>query len=321
MPKTPSAFRMDTQAVVLLAAIVLWTILGFATETFLTVGNIQNLMTQMAVTGVIGVGAALVIVTGGIDLSIGSVIAVINVSVALMISTHPDCMGLPIAVAVPVALVGAALIGLVNGVMVYDLRLPPFIATLGMMIMLRGAALLLSGGRTIGRLPRSVADFASRTTGLIPNLFWVLIGVVVLTELLLRRTSFGRYTYAIGSNREAARLSGVNTRLVTYGVYMLTSLLAGVAGVMETARLWQGSPNAGTMFELDAIASAVLGGASLMGAEGTPAGAFVGALVMVTIYNGCNLLGIDSNYTKVIVGAILVFTVAVDQFRKRRSGD
>ncbi|MHC4250858.1 MAG: ABC transporter permease, partial [Planctomycetota bacterium] len=196
-----------------------------------------------------------------------------------------------------------------------------FIATLGMMIVLRGAALLLSRGRTISGLPRSIADFAKYPTLLIPNLFWILILVTVAVEVVLRRTSFGRYVYAIGSNREAARLSGVNTRRVTYGVYMLASFLGGIAGCMVTARTWQGSSNAGTSFELDAIAAAVLGGASLMGAEGSPVGAFIGALVMVTIYNGCNLLGIDSNWTKVIVGVILIATVAVDQFRKRRSGD
>ncbi|MHC5055384.1 MAG: ABC transporter permease [Planctomycetota bacterium] len=311
------AFRWSTQTVVLLAAVVLWILLGVLADNFLTGRNIQNLMRQMAIQGVIGIGAVLVILTAGIDLSVGSLIAVVNVVLAMMMVQA----GLPIWLAIVLVLLMAACIGLVNGVMVYDLRLPPFIATLGMMIVLRGAALLVSRGRTISGLPRSVADFTKYPTLYIPNLFWILIVVTVVVEVVLRRTTFGRYVYAIGSNREAARLSGVNTRLVTYGVYMLASFLGGVAGCMVTARNWQGSPNAGTTFELDAIAAAVLGGASLMGAEGTPVGAFIGALVMVTIYNGCNLLGVDSNWTKVIVGVILIATVAVDQFRKRRSGD
>jgi ribose transport system permease protein len=311
------AFRFNTQTVVLLAAVVLWILLGVFADHFFTGRNIQNLMKQMAIQGVIGIGAVLVILTAGIDLSVGSLVAVANVVMAQML-VHA---GLPVWLAIALVLMVAACVGLVNGVLVYDLRLPPFIATLGMMIVLRGAALLLSRGRTISGLPRSIADFAKHTTLLIPNLFWILILVTVAVEVVLRRTSFGRYIYAIGSNREAARLSGVNTRLVTYGVYMLASFLGGIAGCMVTARTWQGSSNAGTSFELDAIAAAVLGGASLMGAEGSAVGAFIGALVMVTIYNGCNLLGVDSNWTKVIVGVILIATVAADQFRKRRSGD
>ena len=311
------AFRWNTQTVVLLAAIVMWLFLSIRTARFLTVENTRNLMTQMAIRGVIGIGAVLVILTAGIDLSVGSVIAVVNVAFAMLLAKA----GLPIWLSIPIVLAMAAFMGLVNGVMVYDLRLPPFIATLGMMIVLKGVALLISGGRTISGLPRSMADFAGNTTLCIPNLFWILIIVTVAVEVVLRRTSFGRYVYAIGSNREAARLSGVNTRLVTYGVYMLASFLGGIAGCMVTVRTWQGSPNAGTAFELDAIAAAVLGGASLMGAEGSALGAFIGALVMATIYNGCIHLEVNSNWTKVIVGVVLIATVAVDQVRKRRSGD
>lgn len=235
------AFRWNTQTVVLLAGVVMWLFLSMRTERFLSVENAQNLMTQMAIRGVIGIGAVLVILTAGIDLSVGSLIAVVNVAFAMMLAEA----GLPIWLSILIVLVMAACIGLVNGVMVYDLRLPPFIATLGMMIVLRGVTLLISGGRTISGLPRSMADFAGNTTFYLPNLFWILILVTVAVEVVLRRTSFGRYVYAIGSNREAARLSGVNTRLVTYGVYMLASLLGGIAGCMETARMWQGNPTPG----------------------------------------------------------------------------
>ena len=309
--------KLNTQAVVLLAAAVMWIALGLATENFLTTGNVQNLMRQMAIKGVIGIGAVLVILTRGIDLSVGSLIAVVNVLMALLLTR----CGMPVAAAIAIALSLSVVVGLLNGVMVFDLKLPPFIATLGMMIILRGVALLISGGQTISKLPRSLANFSRNTHLFVPDLFWILIACAVFTEIMLRRTVFGRYVYALGSNDEAARLSGVNTRRVTYGVYILASALGGVAGCMLTARTWQGSPTAGMMFELDAIAAAVLGGASFMGAEGNALGAFIGALVMATIYNGCGLLGVDSNWTKVTVGAILIITVAVDQLRKRRTGE
>lgn len=307
---------LNTQVVVFLAVIVMWTGLSIACEQFRTVANIQNLMRQMAIKGVIGIGAVLVILTRGIDLSVGSLIAVVNVVMALLLTKA----GVPVPVAILAVLAVAILLGLMNGIMVFDLKLPPFIATLGMMIILRGAALLISGGTTISRLPRSLSDFARSVHLGIPDLFLILLLVMVVVEIVLRRTVFGRYVYALGSNDEAARLSGVNTRFVTYGVYMLASFLGGIAGCMLTARTWQGSPTAGIMYELDAIAAAVLGGASFMGAEGNALGAVIGALVMATIYNGCDLLGVNSNWTKVIVGMILITTVAVDQFRKRRTG-
>lgn len=326
-PKPKFGVRLNTQVVVLAVAAVLWAFLAVKTSNigsgeeelysrFFNIDNIQNIMKQMAIQGVIGIGAVLVILTAGIDLSVGSLIAVVNVCMAMLLKNA----GLPMMAVIPLVLVLSMLIGLGNGVMVYDLKLPPFIATLGMMSILRGAALLISGGRTISGLPTALKDFASARFLFIPALFWVLIAVVVVVETILRKTTFGRYVYAIGSNREAARLSGVNVRLVTYGVYMLASFLGGIAGCMQTARDWQGSPTTGTTFELDAIAAAILGGASLMGAEGNAIGAFIGALLMITIYNGSVLLGINSNWTKVIVGGILVTTVAVDQLRKRRSG-
>ncbi|HJO92077.1 MAG TPA: ABC transporter permease [Victivallales bacterium] len=307
---------INTQLVVFLAAVAMWIFLSFASNYFFTYGNIANLMNQMAVKGVIGVGVAVVIITGGIDLSIGSLIGVVNVVVAMLITQA----GLPLPVAIFLVLILSLIVGLINGILVFDFKLPPFIATLGMMIVLRGLALLISNGMNISGLPMSIASFSDGSFIFLPNLFWILVITTLVIELVLRRTNFGRYVYALGSNSEAARLSGINTRGVIYGSYMICGLLSGVAGIMVTARTWQGSPAAGNTFELDAIACAVLGGASLMGAEGNAIGAFIGAMVMATIYNGCNLLGVDSNYTKVIVGSILIATVAIDQFRKRRAG-
>ncbi len=315
---------LNTQTVVFIVAVVMWILLSLGSKSFLSGMNIQNIMRQMAIQGVLGVAAVLVILTAGIDLSVGSLVAFVNIVMSQMLIgkfgglTIPI---LPIPVIIFVCLLFSAFIGLLNGIMVFNFRLPPFIATLGMMTILRGVLLLMSGGSNVFGLPRSVANFASSNFLGLPLLFWLLILVAVSIEIVLRRTSFGRYVYALGSNPEAARLSGVNTKLVTYGVYTLASFLVGIAGIMETSRLWMGVPSTGTGYELDAIAAAVLGGTSLMGAEGTPAGAFIGALIMTTIYNGAVLLKVNPFWTRIIVGAILVVTVAVDQWRKRKSGE
>ncbi|PID56784.1 ABC transporter [candidate division KSB3 bacterium] len=313
-------FSLNTQTAVLIMAFVMWILLSLGSKSFLSGPNIQNIMRQMAIQGVLGIAEVLVIVTAGIDLSVGSVVAFVNIIMSQMI-TGDAALSIPLAIII--CFTFSALIGLAHGVLVFDFRLPPFIATLGTMTILRGVVLLLSGGSNVFGLPRSVADFASGDANFLglPYLFWLLIITVFVIELVLRRTSFGRYIYALGSNPEAARLSGVNTRMVTYGVYMMASTLAGLAGVMETSRLWMGVPSTGTGYELDAIAAAVLGGTSLMGAEGTPAGAFVGALVMTTIYNGSVLLRVNPFWTRIIVGVILVVTVSVDQWRKRRAGE
>lgn len=314
---------LNTQTVVFIVAVVMWMLLGLGSKTFLTGTNIQNIMRQMAIQGVLGVAEVMIILTAGIDLSVGSLVAFVNIVMSQMLVGKIGALSIPvfpIPVIIAFCLLLAALVGLINGILVFNFRLPPFIATLGMMTILRGVLLLMSGGSNVFGLPRSVANFASTNFLGLPLLFWLLILVAVSMELTLRRTSFGRYVYALGSNPEAARLSGVNTQLVTYGVYTLASFLVGIAGIMETSRLWMGVPSTGTGYELDAIAAAVLGGTSLMGAEGTPAGAFVGALIMTTIYNGAVLLKVNPFWTRIIVGAILVVTVAVDQLRKRRTG-
>ena len=309
MSANSKKISLNTQTVVLIVTIIMWAMLSVSSKSFLTGMNIQNIMRQMAIQGVLGVAEVIIILTGGIDLSVGSLVAFINICMSQMLIGKFGGMAipaLPIPVIIFLCLVFAAFIGLLNGVMVFDLRLPAFIATLGTMTVLRGILLLMSGGSNVFGLPL---------------LFWLLIIIVAVIEFTLRRTSFGRYTYALGSNPEAARLSGVNTRLVTYSVYTLSALLVGIAGIMETSRLWMGVPSTGTGYELDAIAAAVLGGTSLSGAEGTPAGAFIGALIMTTIYNGAVLLKVNPFWTRIIVGIILVITVAVDQWRKRRSGE
>jgi len=305
---------LNTQLIVLIVVAVIWVFLAFQSEYFLTMSNIKNIMRQMAIQGVLAVGMVVVIITAGIDLSSGAVLALVNIIMSKMVVS-----GVPIWLSVVTVIAISAAIGLINGIVVFDLRVPAFIATLGMMTIARGATLLISKGNNVFGLPRSIANFASSDFLGIPTLFWFLIAATVIIEMVLRLTKFGRYVYAIGSNIEAARLSGVNIRLVTYGVYTLAGIMWGIGGVLETSRLWMGVPTTGTGYELDAIAAAVLGGASLFGAEGNAIGAFVGALVMITIYNGAVLMNVNPFWTRIIVGMILVTTVAIDQVRKRRS--
>ncbi|MBO8161450.1 MAG: ABC transporter permease [Thermosipho sp. (in: Bacteria)] len=308
--------KFNTQMILFLVVVALWIFLAVSSEYFLTYSNIKNIMRQMAIQGVLAVGMVVIIITAGIDLSVGSVVALVNIMLSKMLANH---FSIPLAILI--VLIVSTSVGLINGIVIYDFGVPAFIATLAMMTIARGITLLISGGSNVFGLPRSVANFASSDFLGIPSLFWFLIITVVVTEIILRKTRFGKYIYALGSNPEAARLSGVNLRLVTYGVYALGGFLWGIGGVLETTRLWMGVPTTGTGYELDAIAAAVLGGASLFGAEGSALGAFFGALVMITIYNGAVLLNINPFWQRIIVGVILVVIVAIDQFRKKRSND
>ena len=276
-------------------------------------GVFQNITSEMTFRGVMGLGVLLAILTAGIDLSVGSLLAVVNVSFALML-IH----GIPTPWAILFSLVIAMVCGQINGALIFDLKLPPFIATLGMMIVLRGVAQIISQSQTVSGLPKFISAFGQANMLGLPVLFWILLGLMLLIQAMLHKTSFGRYIYAMGSNAEAARLSGVNTRAVIYGVYVLNAVLVGIAGILYTCYTNTGSPTAGTSYELDAIAAAVLGGASLSGAEGSAIGVFIGALLVSTIQTFCQLLGVGPEETKLLIGLIIIVAVSVDQIAARR---
>jgi ribose transport system permease protein len=306
-------FYFSTPLVVFGLTVIIWLCFFIFKPEFFRIGVFQNIASETTFRGIMGLGVLMAILTAGIDLSVGSLLAVVNVSFALMIT-----LGVPIPVAVMLCLLIAMVCGQINGVLVYDLKLPPFIATLGMMIVLRGVAQIVSQSRTISGLPGCIASFGQANMLGLPMLFWILLVLVFLIQAVLHKTSFGRYTYAIGSNAEAARLSGVNTRLVMYGVYVLDAALVGVAGLLYTCYTNTGSPTAGIAYELDAIAAAVLGGASLSGAEGSAIGVFIGALMVATIQTLCVLLGVGPEATKLLIGLIIIFAVSADQIAARR---
>ena len=302
-----------SKATLFLVLFAMWGILSVLSPYFFTYNNIFNLVRQTSVIAVVATGMTFVIISGGIDLSVGSIVGASGIIVSMLLIN-----GFPILLAVLITLLICLGLGAISGMFIYEGNVPPFIATLGMMSMARGLALLLSGGQILTGLPRTFINFAQVTFLGIPMLTIVLMVVVAIAFFVLTRTRFGRNVYTIGSSDEVARLSGINMRVNYYSIYMLNAFLSGVAGIMLTSRLSSGIPTSGNMYELDAIASVVIGGASLSGAEGSVLGTIIGALIMSTLRNGGNLLGVDPFWLRMATGLLIVLAVLFDQVRKKQ---
>lgn len=307
--------KYGTELVLAGLLIVFMIILTWTSPVFLTDQNISNLLKQSSVNGIIALGMTLVIISGGIDLSVGAVAGFVGAVAAMLmvggLDTVTSCL---------LALVVAVLIGVGNAIMIVEGRIPPFIATLGTMTMARGGLKLLTNAQTVNGLPNAFLSFGSARVFGVPAQVCVWILLAIILSVVLTRTRFGRNVYAIGSSQQVARLSGINLRLNIYAVYALGSLMAGIAGLVLTSRVRMAAPTAGTGYELYAIAAAVIGGASLSGAEGTILGAILGAVIMTTIDNGGNLLGVDPFVLEIAVGALIVLAVLIDKYRKSRAG-
>ena len=306
--RTPISLGRESGSVLVLLIFVAALIL--TTSDFLTLTNLDNLVRQVAVFAILSVGELFVILTGGIDLSVGSILGLSGGVTALILAS-----GASIPVAILVGLGVGLVVGLVNGLLVSRLKLPPFIATLGMLGIARGLVLLITGAKTIAPLPDAFNNIANGFILGLPSLFWILIIVTILAAFVLGRTIFGRYVYAVGSNAESSRLSGVPVNFVLLGVYCISGLLAGFAGVLTASRLGAGIPTAGTGYELQAIAGAVIGGASLSGAKGRAIGAVLGAVIMALLANGGNLLGIDPFYLQIAIGLLIIMAVYFDHLQ------
>ncbi len=307
-----SVFGRDAGGLIVL--LILFGALTLKSPEFLTAANMDNLARQVAVFGIIAVGQLLVILTAGIDLSVGSVLGLTGCITAELL-VH----GTGIVPAILGGLAAGAAIGVFNGALVAYGKLPPFIVTLGMLGIARGAVLVLTNANTVQPLPDAFGQIANGSLLGLPNLLWMFVAVVAVTAFVLRRTVFGRYVYAVGSNPESARLAGVPVTRVLVAVYAIAGLLAAVGGVLFTSRLNAGIPTGGTGYELNAIAACVIGGASLFGAKGGAFGAAAGALIVGTLNNGGNLLAINSFYLQIIIGALILIAVAFDQWQNRRS--
>jgi ribose transport system permease protein len=298
----------------LIVLLILFGALTLGSDEFLTGDNLANLARQVAVFGIIAVGQLLIILTAGIDLSVGSVLGLTGCVTAELL-VH----GWGIIPAILVGLAAGAAIGVFNGTLVAYGKLPPFIVTLGMLGIARGAVLVLTDASTVQPLPDAFGNIANGDFLGLPNLLWMFAVVVAIAAFVLRRTVFGRYIYAVGSNPESARLAGVPVNRVLVAVYMIGGLLAAVGGVLFTSRLNAGIPTAGTGYELNAIAACVIGGASLFGAKGGAFGAAAGALIVGTLNNGGNLLAVNAFYLQIIIGALILAAVAFDQWQSKRA--
>ena len=296
------------------ALIVVFLFLSFASPVFLTADNLFNIGTQTAVVAVIAVGMTLVIITAGIDLSVGSVAALSGVvGVTLMVS-----YGFPPLLGVAGGVLVGATAGLVNGLLVSFAGLNPFIATLGMLTVARGLVFIATGAVAVFGAPESFRLLGQGRIGPIPIPIIVILVVAVLGYVVLSRTKLGRYAYAMGSNPEAARLSGIPIRRYLTSVYVISGALAGLGGMIAASRVNSGQPNYGVGLELDVIAAAVIGGASLFGGQGTIVGTLIGAFLIALIRNGAVLLNVDIFYQSVIIGVVIWLAVFWDQYRRRR---
>jgi ribose transport system permease protein len=322
--RVDTVLRLGLLGIILIAALIFTVrtipsgkLTDIGQSTFISIGNLQDLSRQMAVVGVIAVGETFVIITAGIDLSVGSLLGLSGV-----LAANEFLAGWSWFPVVITILLFALAVGLINGFLVSSARIPAFIVTLGMLGILRGLAYIIGGGLTAALSPTGeptpFSDWVESKLLGVPTIFIVLLIIGVVAEVFLRFTRHGRYVYAQGSNPESARLTGINVRGTLLTVYAVSGLLAGVAGLLLTGRLNSANPNAGTSYELDAIAAVVLGGASLFGARGTIIGTFLGVLLVNMLANGIDLINLDPHVQQVVEGVLLIVIVWVDQWRKRR---
>ena len=300
-------------ALTLLGLLVLLCVaLSLATPSFATGNNIANLLRQGSMIAILAIGQTFVIITGGIDLSVGAVVGFSTVVVAALIQA-----GMPVPLAIVITLLVGLAIGGFHAFGIVKMGLPPFIMTLATLTSLRGIGLLMTNGSTINITDVAFTQFSRESFLGIPNLFWMVVIVAVPSFVFLHLSKWGRYLYAVGSNAEAARLSGVSVPKMTYIAYGLSSMLAAFVGVMLAARLGVGNATQGDGWELQAIASSVIGGTSLFGAVGSVHGPLIGAFILATIANGANLLNVNSFWQRIITGVLIIVIVFFDQLRRR----
>jgi ribose/xylose/arabinose/galactoside ABC-type transport system permease subunit len=286
--------------------------LSITSPSFRTLSNVKNILQQIPVNGIIAIGMTLVIITAGIDLSVGSVLALSAVVAASF--AHADAHFLLVSILLGV--LTGAVCGTVNGVLIAKKRLAPFIVTLGMMTVARGLALVYTNGRPVIGLSDSYDAIGTGSIGGIPYSAIIFFLVLLLGIFLLHYTRFGRYVYAVGGNELAAKVSGVNTDRILIFVYAFAGGLAGLAGIVASSRVMSGSPAIGTGYELDAIAAVVIGGTSLSGGVGTIAGTLVGVLIIGVMNNGLDLLNVTSYWQQIVKGVIIVLAVLLDKKSK-----
>jgi ribose/xylose/arabinose/galactoside ABC-type transport system permease subunit len=283
-------------------------VLSFLSKDFFTLVNITNILRQQSMVAITAVGATFIMITTGLDISVGSTLALSGVVFAKLVQG-----GMPISQACMIAILVGGVVGMVNAALIVGAKINPVIATLGTMYSIRGVAYLVAGGSTVANgIPENFNVMGRGFVGIIPIPVIIMLAIFVVFHFVLSRTLLGKYTYARGGNIETTRLSGIPVKLVLTLLYILTGLLTGLSGTIMASRLSSGNPNIGQGFEFDVIIAVFLGGVSTKGGEGTLIGTFIGAMIVGTLSNGLNLLGINSFYQYIIKGIVLVLAIIID---------
>jgi ribose transport system permease protein len=301
------------ESALVIVLVVAGVIMSIVSPVFLSVANIEAILLALSMEGTITIGMAILLISGGLDLSVGSTLAFTGVVTGLCLNA-----GLPAVAAIILGLIAAMMVGLANGLLVTRLGINPFITTLGMAMGVRGLLLVIAHGRAVLNLPSSFTVIGQGRLFGVQYPIFVMLSLVIVGEILVRNARFFRQSYYIGGNERAARLSGINVDLVKIFNYCLVAVLAGVAGLLITARFGSASVSIGAGEELRVITAAIIGGASLSGGEGSVLGAFLGALFMGFLANALNLLGVDVYWQNLVTGALLIFAVVVDVLNERR---
>lgn len=293
---------------------VLFVLLCILSPHFLTSTNLSSVVRQTAVINIMALGMTLVIISGGIDLSVGAILAMGG-----LFGTMAMKAGQPIPVAILVGITMGCVCGFINGLLTTKLKINPFIVTLGTLGIIRGLTLLISNGLPVHEIPPAFSFLGEGTLLGVPFVLWLLVVCAIAVHVVLEHTRLGRYAFAIGSNPDAAFYAGIPVGFHTVAVYAICGGLTGLAGMIEASRLMTGQPTAGQGYELQAIAAVVIGGGSLRGGEGTVLGTLVGAFIMGLLANGSDLLGISPYVQQAIIGAVIILAVTVDELRKRKT--
>lgn len=287
-------------------------IFSISSPYFFRTNNLLTVALQSSIIAIVAIGQTLVLITGGIDLSLGSVIGFSG-----MISSFLMVRGVPIPVAALAGIITGVFVGLSNGALVVYGKLPPFVVTLGSMSIVRGLSLLLTNGIPVSGIPQSFAVMGNGNFLGMPIPVWIMLALTMFFHYLLTKTPLGLYIYASGSNIQAAKLSGINTNKTILLVYTFSGFLAAIAGLIFTSRVLSGQPTAGTGYELYAVASSVIGGTSLSGGEGIVSGTLIGALIIGVLRNGLNLMGVSAFLQEVLIGVVIIVAVFLDRMKEK----
>lgn len=298
---------------IFIAFIILCILLSIIKPMFLMPTNLLLVLNQASINGILAIGVTFVLITAGIDISIGSVVGLSGVVAALCVQN-----GFPISISFIMGILSGVMVGAVVGILVTKGKLAPYIVTLGMMTIIRGVALLISGGRPISGLPTEFGYLGNKNLLGIPVPVIIFAVVAVLAYIVLMKLCIGRYTFAVGGNTYAAEASGINPNKIKMFVHLVSGGCAGLAGIILASRIITGQPNSGEGYELDAIAAAVVGGTSLAGGTGSIVGTVIGALIIGVIANGLDLMGVSSYWQQIVKGLIIIAAVLLDRNKKRQ---